>query len=257
MRLDMKGEVAIVMASSSGLGLGAAIALAMEGANVVINGRDKDRLESAKIKIEKVAMGEVICCQGDISERETAVKLVETAMENFGRLDHLVTNSGPPPCLRFEQSNDEDWYNAFDSLFMGIIRVIKEAEPHLKKSKNGTIVTITSRIVKEPSPANILSSSIRMAVVGLGKSLAQEFAPQIRVNTVLPGKFDTPRVVDDVRDVARKIPNSEFKVEGIPMGRIGDPIELGNAVAFLCSNKSSFINGAALQVDGGTIKGTF
>jgi 3-oxoacyl-[acyl-carrier protein] reductase len=127
----------------------------------------------------------------------------------------------------------------------------------LKKSKNGTIVTITSRIVKEPSPANILSSSIRMAVVGLGKSLAQEFAPQIRVNTVLPGKFDTPRVVDDVRDVARKIPNSEFKVEGIPMGRIGDPIELGNAVAFLCSNKSSFINGAALQVDGGTIKGTF
>ena len=142
MGLDMKGEVAIIMASSSGLGLGAAIALAMEGANVVINVMDKDRLESAKIKIEKVAMGEVICCQGDISERETAVKLVETAMENFGRLDHLVTNSGPPPCLRFEQSNDEDWYNAFDSLFMGIIRVIKEAEPHLKKSKNGNLVLV-------------------------------------------------------------------------------------------------------------------
>lgn len=253
----MQGEVAIIMASSSGLGLGSAMALAGEGVNVVINGRNLERLESAVEKIEKIAVGEVHYFQGDIKDPMTASGMVKIAIEKFGRLDHLVTNAGPPPCLRFGETEDRDWYESYELLVMSVVRMVREAEPYLRKSENGTIVTITSRIVKEPTFTNVLSSAIRMAVIGLGKTLTWELAPDVRVNSVLPGKFDTPRLVDDPRDLARKIPNSEVKVDGIPIGRIGDPMELGEVVAFLCSKKSSFINGAALQVDGGSIKASF
>ncbi len=253
----MEGDVAIVMASSSGLGLGSAIALAREGVNVVINGRDLERLESAVESIREIATGEVRYFQGDIKDPMTASKMVKFAVGEFGKLDHLVTNSGPPPCLHFEEAEDADWYESYELLVMSVVRMVREAEPYLRESENGTIVTITSRIVKEPTSTNVLSSAIRMAIIGLGKTLTWEFAPDIRVNSVLPGKFDTPRLVDDPRDLARKIPNDKVNVGGIPIGRIGDPMELGEVVAFLCSKNSSFINGVALQVDGGSIKAAF
>jgi|TARA_A100001037_G_scaffold80608_3_gene72741 3-oxoacyl-[acyl-carrier protein] reductase len=253
----MEGDVAIVMASSSGLGLGSAIALAREGVNVVINGRDLERLESAVESIREIATGEVRYFQGDIKDPMTASKMVKFAVGEFGKLDHLVTNSGPPPCLHFEEAEDADWYESYELLVMSVVRMVREAEPYLRESENGTIVTITSRIVKEPTSTNVLSSAIRMAIIGLGKTLTWEFAPDIRVNSVLPGKFDTPRLVDDPRDLARKIPNDKVNVDGIPIGRIGDPMELGEVVAFLCSKNSSFINGVALQVDGGSIKAAF
>ena len=253
----MEGDVAIVMASSSGLGLGSAIALAREGVNVVINGRDLERLESAVESIREIATGEVRYFQGDIKDPMTASKMVKFAVGEFGKLDHLVTNSGPPPCLHFEEAEDEDWYESYELLVMSVVRMVREAEPYLRESENGTIVTITSRIVKEPTSTNVLSSAIRMAIIGLGKTLTWEFAPDIRVNSVLPGKFDTPRLVDDPRDLARKIPNDKVNIDGIPIGRIGDPMELGEVVAFLCSKNSSFINGVALQVDGGSIKAAF
>ena len=249
--------MAIVMASSSGLGLGSAIALAREGVNVVINGRDLERLESAVESIREIATGEVRYFQGDIKDPMTASKMVKFAVGEFGKLDHLVTNSGPPPCLHFEEAEDADWYESYELLVMSVVRMVREAEPYLRESENGTIVTITSRIVKEPTSTNVLSSAIRMAIIGLGKTLTWEFAPDIRVNSVLPGKFDTPRLVDDPRDLARKIPNDKVNVGGIPVGRIGDPMELGEVVAFLCSKNSSFINGVALQVDGGSIKAAF
>ena len=253
----MEGDVAIVMASSSGLGLGSAMVLAREGVNVVINGRDLERLESALESIREVATGEVRYFQGDIKDSRTAAGIVKFTIEEFGKLDHLVTNSGPPPCLHFEEAEDVDWYESYELLVMSVVRMIREAEPYLRESENGTIVTITSRIVKEPTSTNVLSSAIRMAIIGLGKTLTWEFAPNIRVNSVLPGKFDTPRLVDDPRDLARKIPNEKVNVGGIPIGRIGDPVELGEVVAFLCSKNSSFINGVALQVDGGSIKAAF
>ena len=249
--------MAIVMASSSGLGLGSAIALAREGVNVVINGRDLERLESAVESIREIATGEVRYFQGDIKDPMTASKMVKFAVGEIGKLDHLVTNSGPPPCLHFEEAEDADWYESYELLVMSVVRMVREAEPYLRESENGTIVTITSRIVKEPTSTNVLSSAIRMAIIGLGKTLTWEFAPDIRVNSVLPGKFDTPRLVDDPRDLARKIPNDKVNVDGIPIGRIGDPMELGEVVAFLCSKNSSFINGVALQVDGGSIKAAF
>ena len=122
--------MAIVMGSSSGLGLGSAIALAREGVNVVINGRDLERLESAVESIREIATGEVRYFQGDIKDPMTASKMVKFAVGEFGKLDHLVTNSGPPPCLHFEEAEDADWYESYELLVMSVVRMVREAEPY-------------------------------------------------------------------------------------------------------------------------------
>jgi len=258
MDLEIDGNAALVTASSSGLGKASAKALAQEGANVVINGRDEDRLEEAREEIEAVAEGEVVAQPGDLTDPDDISALVETTVEEFGTVDHLVTSAGGPPSGAFLDTTDEDWYEAYDLLVMSVVRLAREAAPHLEEGDGGTIVNITSRTVKEAKENLVLSNSVRMAVVGLEKTLSKELAPDVRTNTVLPGSHETSRI-ENLIDSAIERGDYEDYEDGLedwsdnPLGRIGDPMELGDTVAFLSSPKSGYINGAALQIDGGSI----
>ncbi|GAB3676476.1 SDR family oxidoreductase [Halopiger thermotolerans] len=257
MDLQIDGNAALVTASSSGLGKASAKALAREGANVVINGRDEDRLADAKAEIEDVATGEVVAQPGDLTDEDDIERLVETTVDEFGGLDHLVTSAGGPPSGPFLETDDEDWYEAYELLVMSVVRLAREAEPHLKEGENGTIVNITSRSVKEAIDNLVLSNSVRMSVIGLEKTLSQEFAPDVRANAVLPGPHETSRIEDLVEQAVERGEYDSYE-EGLeswatnPLERVGDPMELGNTVAFLSSPQSGFINGQSIVIDGGT-----
>lgn len=257
MDYGIRGNTALVAASSSGLGKASAKALAKAGANVVINGRNEDRLEEAVGDIRTVAAGEVYGVQGDLTNATDIEHLVEQTVQEFGGLDHLVTNAGGPPSGSFMETTDEDWYQAFDLLTMSVVRLVRQSVPHLRENDGGTIVTITSRSVKEAIPSLVLSNAVRMGVIGLEKTLSKELAPEIRANAVLPAPHETDRQRELIQTA---VDQGEFESyeEGLdskgelnPLGRIGDPMELGDIVAYLSSNRSSFINGTAVPVDGG------
>ena len=258
MDLQIEGNAALVTASSSGLGKASAKALASEGVDVVLNGRDEDRLADAKEAVEAVATGGVVTQPGDLTEPSDIEAMVERTVEEFGSLDHLVTSAGGPPSGSFLDTDDDDWYEAYDLLVMSAVRLAREAQPHLAAGdETGTIVNITSRSVKEAIDDLVLSNSVRMGVIGLEKTLSKEFAPDIRANAVLPGPHETSRIQDLVEAAVERGDYDTYE-EGLdnwagnPLERIGDPMELGNTVAFLSSPKSGFINGTAITIDGGT-----
>ena len=259
MDLDIGGNAALVTASSSGLGKASAKALAREGVDVVVNGRNEQRLADAKSEVREAAADgvDVVARPGDLTDEDDVAALVETAVDEFGRLDHLVTSAGGPPSGAFLDTDDEDWYEAYDLLVMSVVRLAREAHPHLADGESqGTIVTITSRSVKEALDSLVLSNSVRMGVIGLEKTLSKEFAPDVRANAVLPGPHETSRIRNLVKDAVDRGEYDSYE-EGLadwagnPLDRIGDPIELGNTVAFLSSPKSGFINGTAVPIDGG------
>lgn len=256
MDLGIDGNAALVTASSSGLGKASATALAREGANVVINGRDRDRLETAVEEIREVATGEVVGQPGDLTDEDDIERLVEQTVNEFGGIDHLVTSAGGPPSGPFLDTSDEDWYEAYELLVMSVVRLVRETEPYLRDS-GGTIVTITSRSVKEAIDSLVLSNSVRMSVIGLEKTLSTELAPEVRVNSVLPGTHETPRIQELIEQGVERGEFDSYE-EGIdvrgqdnPLERIGDPMELGDTVSFLCSPRSGFINGQSIVIDGG------
>jgi len=256
------GPVAVVTASSRGLGRAAAAALLVAGSHVVVNGRDADRLEATVESLDEVGAGTVVGVPGDITDAETGPRLVEVAIDRFGRLDTLVTSAGGPPSGPFESTTDEQWYDAYDLLVMSAVRVVRAAAPHLRAREGGSITMIASRAVKEAQPGMVLSNAVRMAVLGLSKTLSQEFGPQIRVNAVLPGYHATGRIEElTAAAVARgEYPSVDAAMaargESNPLGRVGDPQELGETVAFLASPRASYITGVALPVDGGATGGT-
>lgn len=257
MNLDIEGNAALVTASSSGLGKASAKALAREGANVVLNGRDENRLSTAVDEVSAMGSGAVVGHQGDLTEPEDIRSLVERPVSEFGGLDHLVTSAGGPPSGYFRDMDDQDWYDAFDLLVMSLVRTVRAASEPLQTDGGGTIVTITSKAVKEASDALVLSNSVRMSVIGLEKTLSRELAPQVRANAVLPGSHETSRIEELIEDNVERGKFDSYQ-EGLeargartPLGRIGDPMELGDTVAFLSSPRSGYINGAAIPIDGG------
>ncbi|WP_129114281.1 SDR family oxidoreductase [Halegenticoccus tardaugens] len=259
MDLGIDGDVALVTASSAGLGRASAESLAAEGANVVICGRSEERLSAAEAAIEPLA-GDALAVEADITEADDVEALVEATVEEFGGLDHLVTSAGGVPPGGFVDMTDEDWYAAYDTLVMSAVRTIRAARPHLEASDAGTITCITSTSVREVIDDLLLSNAVRRGVIGLVKSLSREFAPDVRVNAVLPGAHETSRV-EELIEAA--LDRGEFDTydeglaswsDGIPLDRIGDPRELGDAVAFLASDRASFVTGVSLPVDGGRLR---
>jgi 3-oxoacyl-[acyl-carrier protein] reductase len=257
MDLELDGTSALVTASSSGLGKASATALAREGANVVVNGRDAERLDAAVADLENVGDGEVVGVQGDLTEQADTERLVDRTVEEFGGLDTLVTSAGGPPSGPFLETSDDDWYDAYELLVMSVVRLAREAAPHLEASDHGTITCITSRSVKEAIDSLVLSNSVRMAVVGLEKTLSKELAPEVRANTVLPGPHETDRMESLIEQALDRGEYESYEAamadnaEGIPLERVGDPMELGDTVAFLSSPRSGFVNGVALPIEGG------
>ena len=256
MSLDVADDVALVTASSSGLGRASAAVLAEADANVVLNGRNEDRLDEAVAELDALGAGSVVGVAGDLTRTDDIDALVTATVEEFGGLDHLVTSAGGPPSGPFMGTDDEDWYHAFDLLVMSVVRLVREAAPHLQDG-GGTIVNITSRSVKEAIDSLVLSNAVRMSVVGLEKTLSQELAPEVRANAVLPGPHETSRIEELVEQSVERGEYDSYeeglaaRAEGIPLERIGDPQELGEVVAFLCSPRSSYLNGVAIPIDGG------
>ncbi|WP_423746493.1 SDR family oxidoreductase [Haladaptatus sp. SPP-AMP-3] len=257
MSLGIEDNVALVTASSSGLGKASARVLAKEDANVVLNGRNKTDINEAVSTLDELGDGNVIGVQGDLTEKEDIKNLVQTTVNEFGRLDHLVTSAGGPPSGPFTETTDDDWYHAFDLLVMSVVRLVRESIPHLEDGQGGTIVNITSRSVKEAIDSLVLSNSVRMGVIGLEKTLSKELAPEIRANAVLPGPHETSRIQELVEQSVERGEYDSYedglqaRGEGIPLKRIGDPNELGEVVAFLSSPRSSYLNGVAIPIDGG------
>lgn len=255
MDLGLADDTALVAASSSGLGKATAKALSREDANVVVNGRDQEKLDEAVEELESVGGGDVVGKRADLTDSDEITELVDAVVDEFGGLDHLVTNAGGPPSGPFLDTTDDDWYHSFDLLVMSVVRLVREAHPHLEDG-GGSIVNITSMTVKEASEALVLSNSVRMSVIGLEKTLSKEFAPEIRVNAVLPGSHETARTEELIEQGIERGDYEDYKnglearYGDIPLG-IGDPIELGDTVAFLCSDRASNVTGIAFPVDGG------
>jgi 3-oxoacyl-[acyl-carrier protein] reductase len=257
MDMQLDGDTALVTASSSGLGKAAAKALVREGANVVINGRDEDRLEAARKEVATAGDGCVIAETGDLTDPNDIADLVSVTVEEFGGIDHLVTSAGGPPSGPFLETTDDDWYDAYDLLVMSVVRLVREAADELRAGDGGAVVHITSISVKEVIDSLVLSNSVRMGVIGLEKTLSRELAPEVRFNSVLPGPIETERTRDLIEqaiergDVASYEEALAAKGSSTPLNRIGRPMELGDTVAFLCSPKAGFINGVTVPIDGG------
>jgi NAD(P)-dependent dehydrogenase (short-subunit alcohol dehydrogenase family) len=261
MDFELDGNAALITASTSGLGLASAEALAAEGADVTLCGRDGDRLDEARETVEAAGSGDVLAVQADITDAEDIERLVDETVDTFGGLDHLVTSAGGPPSGEFLDIPEEEWYAAYDLLVMSVVRTLSAAHPHLEESAAGTWVAITSTSVSEPIEGLVLSNAVRRGVTGVVDTVAREFAPAIRANAVLPGSHETPRIEELVEAGVERDDYDTYDEgladwsDGIPLERVGDPRELGDAVAFLSSARASFITGTALPVDGGTLRG--
>lgn len=260
MDLDLDDNSALVTASSSGLGFASAQALAAEGANVMLCGRDEERLEDAREEIAETADGEVRATPTDVTDPDEVSHLVSETVDAFGGLDHLVTSAGGPPSTTFLETDDRDWYRAYDQLVMSVVWTIEEAYEELLDSAYGTITCITSRTVREVADGLLLSNAVRRGVIGLVKTVSREFAPEIRANAVLPGTIETPRIEEllEARVDRGVYENYEQGLADlaneIPMDRIGEPRELGDIVAVLSSPRASFVNGVAVPIDGGLLR---
>jgi glucose 1-dehydrogenase/3-oxoacyl-[acyl-carrier protein] reductase len=255
MDLELDGNAALTTASSAGLGLASAISLAREGADVAICGRSEDRLEEAREEVAAAGAGDVLALQVDITDPDMVTAYVEEVADTFEGIDHVVTSAGGPPAGTFLETADEEWYAAFDNLVMGVVWTTRAAYPHLRDSEAGSIVNITSQTVKEVLEDLVLSNAVRRGVIGLMKTQAREWAPEVRANAVLPGTFATDRLrkLVEVAVEAGEYPDVETGMAewtDAPIGRLGDPAELGDVVAVLASPRASYLTGASVPIDG-------
>jgi 3-oxoacyl-[acyl-carrier protein] reductase len=262
MDLGLNDKRAFVAGSSRGLGFATALTLAREGCKVAVNSREKENAKAAAEKITNETGTQAFGMAGDVSDADAAQTLIQSAADMLGGLDILITNAGGPPAGSFELFDEETWQKAVDTSFMSHVRLIRAALPHLRKSEAPSVLTVTSYTVKQPLSNLVLSNSIRLATIGLTKSLALELGKEnIRFNSILPGWTVTERVQQLMEFRAKNngtAVEEEFakQTAEIPLGRMGQPQEFANAATFLVSPAASFIHGVMLAVDGGIIKAT-
>ncbi len=264
MNLGLENKVALVLASSKGLGLACASGLYKEGANVVICSRSEENLKIAKEKIEKIdsknSNNKVFPIVADLRHEYQLNNLVEKTLNEFGKIDILVHNAGGPPSGTIENITKEDWKNSIDLNLLSIVRITDLIIPIMRKQKSGRIIAITSVSVKQPLNNLVLSNTTRLGIVGFAKTLANEYGDHnILVNVVCPGPTLTDRMKELIRKTVKETGKSYEEVEKtwidpIPLGRLGKPEELANLVVFLASEKASYITGTVIQVDGGFVK---
>jgi 3-oxoacyl-[acyl-carrier protein] reductase len=261
MKLGLEGRVALVAASSRGLGRATAAELAAEGAAVIMCARGADALEKAAHEIEAASGARVVAIAGDLSEPDEIQRVVDQGQRALGPIDVLVTNTGGPPAGPFESHDREAWDAAVRQNLHSVIELTRAVLPGMKERRWGRIINVTSIAVKQPVDNLILSNSIRAAVTGFARTLANEVAPfGVTVNNVLPGYTETQRVVELAERVAsaKKITSADARAEWerqIPMGRLGEPREFAALVAFLASDRASYITGTSIPVDGGWTRG--
>jgi len=258
--LGLTDKVALIGASSKGLGKASALALAHEGARVTICARTEADLQATAKEIRDETRAEVLAVPADLATAEGIQSVVEATVERFGGIDVLVNNSGGPALGSFPDLSDDDWRQAFEVVTLNFVRFAREAIPHMREKRWGRIIGIQSMSVKEPVGNIDLSNGIRPGIAGLMKAIMPELAKDgITINLVLPGMFLTSRIHPGLasasaEDKERVKEQLAPLAATIPLGRLGEPIELGSLVAFLASEQASYITGAVYQVDGGKIK---
>jgi 3-oxoacyl-[acyl-carrier protein] reductase len=252
MDLGIQNKVALVLASSKGLGKAVAVELAKEGAKVIICGTDANALNATEAEMKTVSPGKVASFLCDITDESQRKLLVQQSINTFGDIDILVTNTGGPAAGPFEQFKLDDWKHLYNLLFLSAVDIIQQVLPGMKKKGFGRILTITSVAVKQPADNLISSNAVRTSLLGLVKSLSNEVAGYgITVNNLLPGYTTTNRL----EKLIEKNPEVNKVKETIPMKRFGTPAEFAAAAAFLVSQRASYITGQSLAVDGGWTKG--
>ena len=260
MDLGLKGRVAIVAAASQGLGRAVAEEFAKEGCDVAICARTVKDLERAASEIEQRSGRAIFWRALDVTDADAVRDFVAAVDAKFGRVDICVTNAGGPPAKKFLDITLDDWHKAIDLTLMSAVYFAREALPRMQRNKSGRFLTITSVTVKQPMDGLLLSNSLRAAVTGLAKTLANEFGSDgITVNNVCPGYTLTDRLdelagqLSERDNVTRKDIFKKWSAE-IPIARLARPDEFASLVAFLASERAASINGTSIAVDGGWVK---
>ena len=260
MEFGLTDKIAVVGASSKGLGRAIALGLAQEGAKVTICARNSDALDATAADIRRQTGSEVLAVPADVSQPEQVDALINAAISRFGGIDILVNNAGGPRAGRFAELAAEDYQNAVQLNLMSTINLCRAVVPVMQARGGGRIINLTSVSVKQPVDGLMLSNMARTGVIGFAKTLATELAPDnILVNNVCPGIIFTDRIqqLATVRAEEASITFEEAlerMTADIPLGRIGEPAEFANLVVFLASERASYITGTTIQVDGGMVK---
>lgn len=260
MDLGIKGKVALVTASSRGLGRAVAEELAEEGASLVLCARNESSLNETAAAIRESTGATVIALAADVSDPTAIDRVWSRAQDEFGRVDILVTNAGGPPAGPFESHPQSAWTDALRLNFESVVNMTRAVLPGMKERHWGRIINITSIAVKQPVDNLILSNSVRAAVTGFARTLANEVASYgVTVNNVMPGYTRTDRIADLARSNADQRSMTTDAVIGawesqIPMARLGTPKEFAAMVTFLASERASYTTGASIPVDGGWIR---
>jgi 3-oxoacyl-[acyl-carrier protein] reductase len=261
MDLGLKNRVALVAASSQGLGLATAEAFAAEGCQVAMCARNPQTLQAAADRIRRQFQADVFAETFDVGDPAAVARFVAAVAARFGSVDICVTNAGGPPAKGFLAATLEDWKRAIDLNFLSTVYFAREVIPHMQRKHWGRIITITSITTKQPVADLVLSNAVRAAVVGLVKSLANEFGKDgILVNNVGPGFTATDRLKELAK--ARSVASGKSEQEisdgwaaDAPLKRLGEPRELAETIVWLASERASYVTGQTVLVDGGMYKG--
>jgi 3-oxoacyl-[acyl-carrier protein] reductase len=263
MDLGLSDRVALVAAASRGIGLAAARELAREGARVFLCSRDEERARQAALQLSEETGAEVVGVRADVTSDEDATRFVQLAQERAGRVDILVTNAGGPPAATFADADLEMYRRAFELNALSAIRLAQLVVPSMRERRWGRIVNITSISVKQPIMGLLLSNTVRAGLTGWAKTLSAEIAADnVTVNNVAPGYTMTERQEELLEANARSTGRTKeeliaMREAEIPMRRSASPEEIAAAVAFLASERASYITGVTLQVDGGWVRALF
>ena len=261
MNLGLQGKVALVAAASRGLGRAVAEELAAEGALLVLCSRQAEAINQTAREIARATSAEILALACDVSRADEVARLVQAGIGRFGRIDILVTNAGGPPAGPFESFDGAAWEAATRLTLFSAIELTRQVLPGMKERGWGRILNITSIAVKQPVDNLVLSNSLRAAVTGLARTLANEVAPYgITVNNIMPGYTRTERVEELAAMMAAKqgITAADFVArweQEIPLRRLGEPKEFAALAAFLVSERASYMTGTSIPVDGGWIRG--
>jgi 3-oxoacyl-[acyl-carrier protein] reductase len=260
MDLGIKDRVALVTGGSNGLGKAVARALARERARVVIAARTESRLREAAEEIRRETGAQISAVQADLTRPESLRHLIDETVSRWGRLDICVANVPGPPLGGYDATTPEHFERASETLLLSTVRLAKEVVPHMRKARWGRFIVIAAVTAKRPLPDLILANTLRPALAGLAKSMANELAPVgVLCNVVAPGFVLTRRVEDMVAEKADREHRTAADVwdeitHRIPLGRLGKAEEVADLVAFLASERSSYITGTTIQVDGGFVE---
>lgn len=259
MDLGIRGQVALIAAGTRGIGLSCARALAAEGARIALFGRDLDSVADARRSIESIAGGTCLALQGDLMDAASINGVFAAVRDQLGPVRILVANSVGPPPGGLEVGSDEAWLRAFEGAMLSCVRMVRLAIPQMIEAGGGSVVAVQSSSVKQPIPGMVLSNGVRPGVAGFMKAMTHQYARQgLRFNVVCPGRIETERFMNVEKshggDTESRIARMSAEV---PMGRLGHPDEVADAVLYLSSPRASYITGSVLSVDGGNVRSLY